>query len=600
MANKQILVAAHSPLFGRSLLHMIKQGEYEVIQTTSPDEICSRYHDGTLSLCMIQDKLPDGSGLELCAELTQQPHAHPPPIIIFSPNSESQKIALQSGASGFLPVPCQPAQVLDIIKKWHDIEGVIPSSGEPAPAADATMHSSGRQTVLLVDDSKLIHTYVRNALNNTYHLANAYDGEEGYQKALEIKPDLIISDIDMPKVNGFEMCQQIKETESIQHIPILILSARGANVDIERGFAVGANDYLTKPVDENELRTRIELMLNSERRREKVLVIDDSLVQLNMIAQGVAQQGFEVLTAGNGQEGLYLAVKHVPDLIISDLNMPLMNGMELTRALKQRDELRDIPVIILTAYDSMQQKSKGMQSGVSAYLSKPFHADKVVVIVEKLLGDRRIKELEQMNEILEQKVAERTADLAEANGQLQAAQKRLELQVRELDGCDRLERLQVASQPIGLAYEIILEVVAEVLKVEQVVLYRLDSDGKNIQAVAAIGQQGPNMLADKEGLKSIPILPMTVDDSAATRTIVHSKPINQPDGSAAVPLMLNEDPLGALWVNDMPTEDVDIDVMLDTLWRIGRTSTLVIRQSEVNSSLDIDDDIDVSALFDIE
>ena len=106
--------------------------------------------------------------------------------------------------------------------------------------------------------------FVGNALRESpYHLLSAYDGGEGFRLALEHAPDLLISDIDMPVMNGYEMCQRIKETESTRGIPVLILSARGAGVDIDHGFDAGANDFLTKTVADNELLSRIEMTLDS-------------------------------------------------------------------------------------------------------------------------------------------------------------------------------------------------------------------------------------------------------------------------------------------------------------------------------------------------
>ena len=106
--------------------------------------------------------------------------------------------------------------------------------------------------------------FVGKALRESpYHLLSAYDGGEGFRLALEHAPDLLISDIDMPVMNGYEMCQRIKETESTRGIPILILSAHCAGVDIDHGFDASANDFLTKTVADNELLSRIEMTLDS-------------------------------------------------------------------------------------------------------------------------------------------------------------------------------------------------------------------------------------------------------------------------------------------------------------------------------------------------
>ncbi|HIO79693.1 TPA: adenylate/guanylate cyclase domain-containing response regulator [Candidatus Poribacteria bacterium] len=243
------------------------------------------------------------------------------------------------------------------------------------------------------------------------------DGVEGLQKAVEYMPDLIISDLDMPNMNGYEMCQEIKQRNATQDIPVVILSVRGTGLDIDKGFDVGANDFLTKPVDEAELISRINLTLapkGESSLREKILVVDDSALVRNMMKQGLSQQGFEILTASDGHEGYDAAVEHEPDLIITDFNMPGMDGRELTRALKNREALSDIPVLMLTAADSDKDQRKGKHAGIAAFLSKPFPPDKLVVIAEKLIAERRlIRERQAMQHYLSESAVEAAAAAAD-------------------------------------------------------------------------------------------------------------------------------------------------------------------------------------------
>ena len=142
----------------------------------------------------------------------------------------------------------------------------------------------------------------------------------------------------------------------------------------------------------NELLSRIEMMLDSTltSQREKILVVEESSVQRALITQSLAQQGFEIISGKDGEEGLELAIENLPDLVITDSEMPLMNGRDLTRALRQRDELKDIPVLMLTAADAPLNRAKGKHAGISAYLTKPFVPDKIVVIAERrLLRERQ-------------------------------------------------------------------------------------------------------------------------------------------------------------------------------------------------------------------
>ena len=217
-----------------------------------------------IDLCFLQDTLPNQSGLEFCQTYTNAAETERIPSSFFRATGIGTGSTRQrSGrlSQDALPNPGSPG----LVENWCQMI-LSPNNGQ---AQALLLESDGatngdRPLILLVDDSKIIHTFIGNALRESpYHLLSAYDGGEGFRLAVEHVPDLLISDIDMPVMNGYEMCQRIKETESTRGIPILILSARGAGVDIDHGFDAGANDFLTKTVADNELLSRIEMTLDS-------------------------------------------------------------------------------------------------------------------------------------------------------------------------------------------------------------------------------------------------------------------------------------------------------------------------------------------------
>ena len=421
MKNLRVLIASHSPLHRRSLQRMIGQGGHQVIHAGNSIEAMTHLDGNKVDLCFLQDVLPDESGLEFCRTYATTSETERIPIVIFSRQPELEPEALAKGAADFLKMPCQTQDALALVENWGSmINAPLNGQAQAIHAEPNGEPDTDRPLILLVDDSKIIHTFVSNALReSSYHLLSAYDGAEGYRMAVERTPDLIISDIDMPVMNGYEMCQQIKENASTSEIPILILSARGAGVDIDRGFDAGANDFLTKPVADNELLSRIEMTLDGAfaSQREKILVVEDSGVQRALISQSLAQQGFEIIAGENGQEGLDLAIENVPDLVITDSEMPLMNGRDLTRALRRCDELKDVPVLMLTAADDPLNRAKGQHAGISAYLTKPFVPDKIVVIAEKLIAERRLlRERQAMQHYLSDSAAEAAAKAADTVG----------------------------------------------------------------------------------------------------------------------------------------------------------------------------------------
>lgn len=285
----------------------------------------------------------------------------------------------------------------------------------------------GRKFVLVVDDSKMIHAQVSKILkDNNYGVFTAYDGREGLDVLARFTPDLITSDIEMPVMNGYEFCRAVKSDPRTESIPLLIMSTLGSGLDIDRGFSAGANDYLTKPIDDEELICRINNLTTAEVKstREKILVVDDSKMVRNMIVQGLEQQGFKVLSACDGREGYDKAVEIQPDLITSDYDMPAMNGWEMCQKLRRDKKTMEIPVIMLTSRDSKSDRAKSTGTGVKAYLTKPFAMDKLLVVIERTLAESRMRREKEILKFYVSDAAFEAVERAGAGGKNAAAQMR--------------------------------------------------------------------------------------------------------------------------------------------------------------------------------
>jgi two-component system alkaline phosphatase synthesis response regulator PhoP len=120
--------------------------------------------------------------------------------------------------------------------------------------------SKGR--ILVVDDEiYIVHILDFSLGMEGYEVLTALDGEQALERLKNEKPDLIVLDIMMPKVDGYEVCRTIKSSPETQHIPVILLSAKGRNVDQKMGFDVGADDYITKPFSPRKLVERINSLL---------------------------------------------------------------------------------------------------------------------------------------------------------------------------------------------------------------------------------------------------------------------------------------------------------------------------------------------------
>jgi len=119
-----------------------------------------------------------------------------------------------------------------------------------------------RGRILVVDDEiYIVHILDFSLGMEGYEVVTALDGEEGLAKAIEFKPDLVVLDIMMPKMDGYETCKALKADERTKHIPVILLSAKGRNVDMQTGYDVGADEYITKPFSPRKLVDRINAML---------------------------------------------------------------------------------------------------------------------------------------------------------------------------------------------------------------------------------------------------------------------------------------------------------------------------------------------------
>jgi CheY-like chemotaxis protein len=129
----------------------------------------------------------------------------------------------------------------------------------------------GKDIILVVEDSADLRDYIRGSLEPTYALVEAKDGQEGILKAQEIIPDLIISDIMMPVVDGYELCRQLKNDFKTSHIPIILLTAKASEENIVQGLETGADDYITKPFSTKILCARIKNLVDLRSQLQQTL-----------------------------------------------------------------------------------------------------------------------------------------------------------------------------------------------------------------------------------------------------------------------------------------------------------------------------------------
>ncbi|WP_242012346.1 response regulator [Pseudodesulfovibrio cashew] len=243
--------------------------------------------------------------------------------------------------------------------------------------------------ILVVDDSSSVRYALDKSLSEAgFAVSLAVDGEEGLRYAVEQDFDLVITDIDMPNMDGFELCARLKGEFKTSHIPIIVLSTRDSDENVEQGFRLGVDAYLSKggDMDENIQRIKDILQARSFLTGSRILVVDDSSSVRLFLQSDLEEEGFVVQTAENGREAMDLLPGFKPDLVITDLMMPEMDGAELCRAIKKSKEYGSLPVIVMSSLGDKPVMRRLMREGAASFLVKPFTTAQISIVIEEVFS----------------------------------------------------------------------------------------------------------------------------------------------------------------------------------------------------------------------
>ncbi len=274
--------------------------------------------------------------------------------------------------------------------------------------------------VLVVDDQPLNVKVLEAKLSSEYYeVISATDGASALAAMREEKPDIVLLDIMMPGMDGFEVCRQMKADPSLVHIPVIVITALSEARDRVRGLEAGADDFLTKPINENALFARLRSLLRIKLSLDELRLRDQTSQQLGLTEDGgaaaneskarilliedlpgdaklvreVLSREHEVVHVTDTETALRTASIEPFDLIIISVELKDSDGLRLCSQLRSRDVTRNLPLLVLIAENATTKLAKALDLGVSDYLYKPIDSNELIARTRNQVRHKRYQDI---------------------------------------------------------------------------------------------------------------------------------------------------------------------------------------------------------------
>jgi two-component system cell cycle response regulator len=275
--------------------------------------------------------------------------------------------------------------------------------------------------ILVVDDIRTNIKVLEAKLTSEYYeVIAASNGPEALESAVSQKPDLILLDVMMPGMDGFEVCRRLKANPDTAHVPVIMVTALGDPEDRVQGLSAGADDFLTKPVDDTAMFARVrsllrvKLMLDELRMRERtsaslgvisppvpslnedyaaaqILLVEDNprdQVRLQRMIEGQ----FRTEMTADGIDALTRARQVEYDSVVVSLSLQNPDGLRLCSQFRTTEETRNVPILLLVGPDDQKQLVKGLEIGVTDYVVRPIDRNEFIARLRAQVRRKRYQD----------------------------------------------------------------------------------------------------------------------------------------------------------------------------------------------------------------
>ena len=262
--------------------------------------------------------------------------------------------------------------------------------------------------ILIIEDEDALASVLSSKFKlEGFEVAVGANGEEGLDKIQSFKPDLILLDIVMPKMNGYEVLESLQKNNN--KIPIIVISNSGQDVELEKIKNLGAIDYIIKTqINPGEVIKKARNVLNGrtegnnqteekiDREKEeeasggvKVLLVEDDSFLRDICYKKLKKEGFNVAAAVNGEEAVKKVGEFNPAIVLLDIILPAMDGFEVLKEIRAHKNrlVKNVPVIMLTNLGQEEDNKKALALGANDYLVKAhFTTEEIINKIKSRLG----------------------------------------------------------------------------------------------------------------------------------------------------------------------------------------------------------------------
>ena len=376
--------------------------------------------------------LPDGDGVELLAELREQPSSAAAVVLMLSTEAEvrDRVRALKTGADEYIAKP-------------YDIRYVVSKAQELHRArVDLTKRAT---TVLVIDDSVTMREQISRACRDAgYRAITAETGMDGLRLAAAHRPDAVIVDGVLPDIDGGTVIRRIRLDVALRATPCLLLTGSQDQHAELWALDAGADAFARKEDDVGVVLIRLAALLRqsaspaADNTRSlsgptKILAVDDSPTFLHELAAPLRGEGYDVAMAHSGEEALELLAVEPADCILLDLMMPGLSGDETCRRIKSVPVVRDAPVIMLTSLEDRAAMINALDAGADDYLQK---SSEFEVLIARVRAQLRRKQFEDENRRIRDELLEKEIEATQARAAIELSETRAVL-VAELERKNR-------------------------------------------------------------------------------------------------------------------------------------------------------------------